>query len=111
MIDLSLRELDALEVQAYMNNDSTLSKALATLSDIRLSMDECEIDSLDDMHSDKKGLENKIYSLESELELYKQFFDDCFAQLAAHYPCPEVSSDYDCSVIYDAIAKGEGTRE
>lgn len=40
---------------------------------------------------------------------YKQFFEDCFEHLAGHYPAPSVTSDYDKSVIFDAIRKGEGT--
>ena len=38
---------------------------------------------------------------------YKQFFEECFSRLNAHYPCPSVTSDYDQSVIFDAIEKGE----
>ena len=56
---------------------------------------------------------DKIPELEKELNAradylaYKEFFYDCFARLAGHYPCPEVTSDYDCSVIFDAIENGE----
>ena len=39
-------------------------------------------------------------------EAYKQFFEDCFERLAGHYPCPSVTSDYDKSVIFEAIEKG-----
>lgn len=111
MITLSLHEIDTLESHAYLSNNIALAKALATLSDIRLSMDECEIETLGDMNSNKKELETKIDSLESELEHYKQFFNDCFARLGAHYPCPSVTSDYDCAVIFDAIEKGEGGQD
>lgn len=38
---------------------------------------------------------------------FKEFFYDCFARLAGHYPAPDVSSDYDKSVIFAAIGKGE----
>jgi hypothetical protein len=38
---------------------------------------------------------------------YVQFFQDCFARLAGHYPAPDISSDYDKSVIFAAIEKGE----
>ena len=38
---------------------------------------------------------------------FKEFFYDCFARLAGHYPAPDVSSDYDKSVIFAAIEKGE----
>ena len=41
-----------------------------------------------------------------ELRELRQFFDDCFECLGAHYPCPEVSSDHDKLVIFDAIRKG-----
>ena len=40
-------------------------------------------------------------------EAYKEFFFSCFERLAGHYPAPSVTSDYDQSVIFDAIAKGE----
>ena len=39
-------------------------------------------------------------------DAYKQFFEDCFERLAGHYPCPSVTSDYDKSVIFEAIEKG-----
>lgn len=41
-------------------------------------------------------------------DAYKQFFEDCFERLAGHYPCPSVTSDYDQSVIFAAIERGEG---
>lgn len=44
-------------------------------------------------------------------DAYKQFFEDCFERLAGHYPCPSVTSDYDQSVIFAAIEKGEGGAE
>lgn len=40
-------------------------------------------------------------------DAYRQFFEDCFERLAGHYPCPSVTSDYDQSVIFDAIEKGD----
>jgi hypothetical protein len=38
---------------------------------------------------------------------YVQFFQECFARLAGHYPAPSITSDYDKSVIFGAIEKGE----
>ena len=38
---------------------------------------------------------------------YYQFFHECFARLDGHYPCPSITSDYDKSVIFDAIGKGK----
>ena len=40
-------------------------------------------------------------------DAYKQFFEDCFERLAGHYPAPSVTSDYDQSVIFAAIERGE----
>ena len=42
---------------------------------------------------------------------YRDFFFDCFERLAGHYPAPSVTSDYDQSVIFEAIEKGEGGAE
>lgn len=68
------------------------------------------------------GMEDEGFILESELddridtaienkqpdyEFYKAFFEECFERLNQHYPCPSVTSDYDCSVIFDAISKGD----
>jgi hypothetical protein len=53
----------------------------------------------------------QIAQLEAErdalAEEYKEFFFDCFARLAGHYPAPDISSDYDKGVIFAAIEKGE----
>lgn len=38
---------------------------------------------------------------------FQQFFYDCFERLAGHYPAPSVTSDYDKSVIFAAIERGE----
>lgn len=50
---------------------------------------------------------SKAGKLEEELEEYKGFFKGCFDSLSADYPCAEVSSGYDCNVIYEAIRRGE----
>jgi hypothetical protein len=57
--------------------------------------------------NDAGGLKRLAEKLE-ELEHYRQFFTDCFEMLDGHYPCPEVTSDRDKQVIFDAIRKGEG---
>lgn len=43
---------------------------------------------------------------QQDLMHLKAFFYDCFNRLPGVYPCPEYSSDYDKSVIFDAIEKG-----
>lgn len=71
-------------------------------------------------------LEAQVADLESKLEdakddslahwernngpadAYKDFFYDCFERLAGrYYPVPSVTSDYDKSVIFAAIERGE----
>lgn len=39
-------------------------------------------------------------------DAYKQFFEECFYRLNGRYPAPSVTSDYDQSVVFDAIEKG-----
>lgn len=66
-------------------------------------------DSLDliEEQTDKlKDLEDEAES-RADYSAYKEFFYDCFSRLTGRYPCPAVTSDYDCSVIFDAIEKGE----
>lgn len=38
---------------------------------------------------------------------YVQFFEECFERLSGHYPSPSVTSDYDRSIVFDAIERGE----
>lgn len=64
-----------------------------------LEINEAQNEQLDDYR--------KSESDKSDYAVYKQFFDDCFRQLDGCYPCPSVTSEYDCSVIFDAIQKGE----
>lgn len=70
------------------------------------------------------ALEDQVAALEDQLEHaksdslsewekrngpaydYVQFFNACFDRLAGVYPCPSITSDYDKSVIFDAIEKG-----
>ena len=53
-----------------------------------------------------KDLEKETNS-RADYSAYKEFFYACFSQLKVRYPCPEVTSEHDCSVIFDAIEKGE----
>lgn len=53
----------------------------------------------------------KLEAPEAERIAYAEGFTmaaELFARLAGHYPAPSVSSDYDKSVIFAAIEKGEG---
>ena len=71
------------------------------------------IDMIQHLTEQVETLQEKIEDLESEAKNvfdhaeYKSFFEACFKFLNGHYLCPSVTSDHDCSVIFDAIQKGE----
>lgn len=91
------------ERAAYMAGDTRAAVLLGELEDT-----ERERDALTEELEDTEVFTNE---LKQELEALRQFFGDCFDTLAAHYPAPYVFSDYDKSVIFDAIRKGEGVNE
>jgi hypothetical protein len=82
---------------AYIEGNTILSEALDRLAD---AYD--QIESLGEVETLKRWEENNGPASE-----YKEFFEDCFDRLSSHYPCPSVTSDYDKSVIFEAISKGE----
>ncbi len=93
------------EKQAYLDGNIELADALARIADL-----EAEVEALENAAADVVTLESWENSYGPAKEYY-EFFHDCFARLGAHYPCPEVTSDYDKSVIFAAIEKGEGVTE
>ena len=42
---------------------------------------------------------------------YVEFFQDCFNALASDYPCAEVTSGYDCRVIFDTLFDSDERRD
>lgn len=94
-----------LERRAYAENAPALAEVLAALHDALERINKLEV-----------IIEN-TYTLEDwdkkhgPAESYKQFFYDCFLRLDGHYPCPSVTSDYDCAVIFNAIERGEEARD
>lgn len=99
--NLTPEQLAQMEREAYSTGDTDRAALLAALMDL--------IDAADKVDE----LEGELESLKHETqdhEAYKSFFEDCFARLDKHYPCPEVTSDYDRSVIFDGIEAGEAAR-
>ena len=94
-----------LEREAYMAGNATLAQAYARIIEL-----ESEVEALEDKLSDTVTLESWERSYGPAYDYY-QFFHDCFARLAGHYPCPSVGSEFDKSVIFKAIEKGEGITE
>jgi outer membrane murein-binding lipoprotein Lpp len=95
------------ERAAYMAGDTRAAELLAQIAQLEAERDALaeELENLKDSAADDSlaHWENE----NGDAEQYKEFFFDCFARLAGHYPAPEVSSDYDKGVIFLAIEKGE----
>jgi hypothetical protein len=95
------------ERAAYMAGDTRAAELLAQIAQLEAERDALaeELENLKDAAADDSL---KQWEKENgDAEQYKEFFFDCFARLAGHYPAPDVSSDYDKSVIFAAIEKGE----
>lgn len=100
-INLTREQLSAMEREAYVHGDMDRAALLAAVIDLVETGDKLE------------EVEDELIHLKHDTqdhEAYKQFFDDCFSRLDGHYPAPSVTSDYDCSVIFDAIERGEAAR-
>ena len=93
------------EIQAYLDGNIELADALARIAEL-----EAEVEALEEKIEATETLESWEKNNGPAKEYY-EFFHDCFARLNDHYPCPSVTSDYDKSVIFEAIEKGEGAAE
>lgn len=95
------------ERAAYLAGDTRTAELLAQIAELEAERDQLaeELENLKDSAAD-----DSLKHWEKENgnpDDFKEFFYDCFARLAGHYPCPSVTSDYDKSVIFAAIDKGE----
>lgn len=94
--------ISELETRAYLAGNTQLADALAQLDDSQAMVDQLELD-LDEAKSESLTAWERNYGPAKE---YYDFFHECFDRLGANYPSPSVSSDYDKSVIFDAIDRG-----
>ena len=83
---------------AEFAGDDEKAALYAALAEIQESHDRMA----EDYDENKRTVE-----IQADYKGYKEFFFECFERLSAHYPAPSVTSDYDKSVIFDAIQKGE----
>ena len=90
-----------LERAAYLAGDIALTEAYARIMEL-----ESEVEKLEETISNTETLAGWEENYGSA-QAYYAFFHECFDRLNGHYPCPEVGSEYDCSVIYQAIERGE----
>lgn len=105
MIDLLKLEPIEAERIAYAEGFTGTADLFARIAALEAERDSLQAQ-LDDLPNESERDQNA-----RDLENYRQFFFDCFQRLAGHYPCPSVTSDYDQSVIFAAIERGEGGAE
>lgn len=97
-----MRTTEELERAAYVAGDAKTAELLARIAELEKENEELEDKAADDSLSEWNRCNG-------DAEQYKEFFHDCFYRLIGHYRAPDVSSDYDKSVIFEAIERGEGT--
>lgn len=108
MIDLLKLQANEAERIAYAEGFTMAAELFARIAELEAERDALaeELETVKDA-----AVDDSLARWENENgnpDEYKEFFFDCFARLAGHYPAPSVSSDYDKSVIFAAIEKGEG---
>lgn len=98
MIDLENVNLRVAEQAAYAAGDTLKAKLLARIMDLEDELERASANSLKAWESDH-----------GPASAYVEFFFDCFRLLDGKYPVPSVTSETDKQVIFDAIARGEGS--
>ena len=99
-----------LERAAYIAGNTTLADAMHAAATLERLEDDLPYGFDFDTPLDQqieKHVEDETAKNCPDYAEYKEFFFDCFQRLKGHYPCPSVTSDYDKSVIFEAIEKGE----
>ena len=107
MIDLLKLEASEAERIAYSEGFTMAAELFARIAELESERDALA-EELEDLKD--KAAEDSLTQWEKNhgpADAYKQFFEDCFERLAGHYPAPSVTSDYDQSVIFAAIERGE----
>lgn len=89
------------EQAAYIAGDTKTADLLARIAEL-----EAEVLELENKFEDTETLE-EWEKRNGPAYDYVQFFQQCFSRLSGHYPCPSVTSDYDKSIIFDTIERGE----
>lgn len=102
---INLLNLPAPEAEriAYSEGFTMAAELFARIAELEAEKDTLE-EQLDEARADSLTRWEKY---NGPADAYKQFFKDCFEWLAGHYPAPSVTSDYDKSVIFAAIERGE----
>ena len=98
MIDIENMNLRDAEQAAYAAGDTLKAKLLARIMDLEDELERASANSL-------KAWEDE----NGPADAYMEFFLDCFEHLRCRYPVPSITSETDKQVIFDAIARGEGS--
>lgn len=103
-----MKTLNELERDAYLNGDASRAAGFAAIDDLDnvLINADLTLDRTIETQVEEK-LNRAVNDKCPDYAAYKQFFEDCFRLLNGHYPCASVTSEYDCSVIFNAIERGE----
>jgi len=101
-----MKTLNELERAAYLAGDTSLAAGFAAIDDLNNVL----LDRMIETQIEEK-LDMAVNDNCPDYAAYKQFFNDCFERLNGHYPCPSVTSDYDRSIIFETIKRGEGATE
>ncbi len=111
MIDLLKLEAPEAERAAHVAGDTATAELLARIAELLARIAELE-EKNDEM---EEKIANDSLSewnrRNGDAEQYKEFFCDCFYHMNGYYPAPNISSDHDKSVIFEAIERGEGIAE
>ena len=105
MIDIENANLREAEQAAYAAGDTLKAKLLARIMDLEDELERVKEDAEDASANSLKVWESD----HGPASAYVEFFFDCFERLRCRYPVPSITSEADKQVIFDAIARGEGS--
>lgn len=107
-----MKTVGELERAAYLAGNISLAAGFAAIDDLDNVLIEADLtlDRMIEAQIEEK-LDRAVNDNCPNYAAYKQFFEDCFERLNCHYPCASVTSEYDRSIIFDAIDRGEGIAE
>ena len=107
-----MKTLNELERAAYLAGDTSLAAGFAAIDDLNNVLNDADL-TLDRMIETQieEKLDKALNDNCPDYAAYKRFFEDCFERLDGHYPCASVTSDYDRSIIFETIKRGEGATE
>ena len=98
MIDLENADLREAERIAYTAGDALKAKLLARIMDLEDELERASANSL-------KAWEDE----NGPASAYVEFFFECFKRLRCRYPIPSITCETHKQIIFDAIARGEGS--